>query len=111
MDRKTYYVNMQSREISQIKFQNNHHYTIHATEDEVQELRRLLNKVDDADRSAYWRSHIPFEPYHRDLPNDRYDAAFTDALELIYRIGDEQTKMYIEATGVLKDRSLDSKRT
>lgn len=108
---KTYYVNMQAREISQIKFQNNHHYKIEATADEVEELRRLFNKVYEADRDAYWRSHIPFVPYHNDLANDQYDEAFTEALQLIYKLGDEQTRTYIDTTGVLAGRSLDSRRS
>ena len=111
MVKKTYYVNMQAREISQIKFQNNHHYQITATKDEVDELRRLFNKVYDADRDAYWRSHIPFVPYHHDMANDQYDEAFTEALQLIYNLGDEQTRAYIDTTGVLTNRSLDSRRT
>lgn len=111
MAKKTYYVNMQAREISQIKFQNNHHYQITATNDEVNELRRLLNKVYDADRDAYWRAHIPFVPYHHDMANDQYDEAFTEALQLIYNLGDEQTRTYIDTTGVFSDRSLDSRRT
>lgn len=111
MAKKTYYINMQAREISQVKFQNNHHYEIRATEDQVNELRRLFNKVADADRDAYWRSHIPFVPYHNDLANDQYDEAFTEALGLIYELGDDATKNYIDTTGVLTDRSLDSRRT
>lgn len=110
MDKKTYYVNMQAREISQIKFQNNHHFEIKASRDEVEALRRLLNKVYDADRDAYWRSHIPFVPYHQDSANDQYDESFTEALQLIYQLGDEKTKMYVESTGVLSNRSLDSRR-
>lgn len=111
MERKTYYVNMQGREISQIKYQNNHHYKINATDDEVRELRRLFDQVHAADMEAYWRTHIPFVPYHRDLGNDRYDEAFTEALQLIYQLGDENTRMYIDTTGVLSDNSLQSKRT
>jgi|SRR5699024_9034133 len=111
MSRKTYYVNMQAREISQVKFQNNHHYKIEASNDEVNELRRLLTKVYDADVDAYWRSHIPFIPYHQDMANDQYDEAFTEALQLIYQLGDDQTRTYIDTTGVLTNRSLDSRRT
>lgn len=111
MDKKTYYINVQAREISQVPFENNHHYQIHATTDDVEQLRRLFNQVADADRDAYWRSHIPFVPYHQDLANDQYDEAFTEALALLYELGNEETKSYIDSTGVLTNRSLDSKRT
>lgn len=109
MEKKTYYVDMQSREISQIKYHNNHHYQIRATKDEVEQLRRILNKVYEADRGAYWRSHFPFVPYHRDIENDLYDQAFTEALQLIYKLGDDDTREYIETSGVLADKSLDDK--
>lgn len=111
MTKKKYYVDMQSREISQVKYHNNHHYQIQATDEEIQKLRRLFDRVGYGDMAAYWRSHIPFEPYHNDLGNDLYDESFTDALALIYELGDETTKMYIDSTGVLADKSLQSKRT
>lgn len=102
MERRKYYVDMQAREISEVKYENNHHYTIYATETEVAELRRLFQRVTESDQASFWRSYIPFEPYHRDLANDLYDAAFSDALALVYRLGDDQTKMYIETTVVLR---------
>ncbi|HZW69174.1 MAG TPA: hydrolase [Pseudogracilibacillus sp.] len=111
MAKKTYYIDLQSREISQNKTYNNHHYQIEATHEEAMELRRLLTKVYDADVDAYWRAHIPFVPYHKDLANDQYDEAFTAALALVYDLGDEATRAYIDTTGVLSDRSLDSRRT
>ena len=110
MKRDTYYVSMQSREISKGKFYNNHHYKICATEDEVKQLRRLFNQIADADNDAYWRAHIPFKHYHHDMANDSYDEKFTEALQFIYQLGDEQTRAYIDTTGVLDDRSLDMDR-
>lgn len=111
MEKQTYYVDLQSREISRIKYHNNHHFQIEATEDEIQQLRRILNRVYEADLDAYWRSHIPFIPYHRDIENDRYDQALTEAFQLLYELGDENTKEYIETSGVLSSRSIDHKRS
>lgn len=101
MEKKTYYVSLQSREISQVKHGNNHHFVIYATDEEVQALRRKFNEIADADNAAYWRTHIPFKPYHQDLANDLYDHAMKEAFALIYELGDEATKKYIETSGVL----------
>lgn len=107
MEKKTYYVSLQSREISQVKFGNNHHFVIEATKEEVEQLRGKLNKVADAENDSYWRAHVPFIPYHDDLANDLYDASFTEALQMIHQLGDEQTRAYVESSGVLEGRSLD----
>lgn len=111
MEKKWYYVDMQSREISQTKFDNNHHYKIYASDEEVEQLRRIFDRVYEADREAYWRSHVPFVPYHHDRGNDLYDRSFTEALQLIYELGDADTKRFIESEGILSDRSLDEKRS
>lgn len=108
VERKNYYVSLQSREISQIKFGNNHHFTIYATDEEVGMLRKKLDRVYEAEIDSFWRSHVPFVPYHHDLANDSYDEAFSEALEMIYKLGDEQAKVYIETSGVLTYRPLDS---
>lgn len=104
MKKKTYYVSLQSREISQVKFGNNHHFVISATDEEVKALRRKLTDIADADNDAYWRAHIPFLPYHRDLANDLYDNNLAEALQMIYELGDEATRNYIETSGVLTNR-------
>lgn len=106
MEKKTYYVSLQSREISQVKVGNNADFTIFATEDEVVELRSILNKIYDADMGTYWRSHIPIVPYHHDEENDQYDANLKEAYEKIYHLGDESTKTFIEENNLLRDGRL-----
>lgn len=108
MERKTYYVSLQSREISQVKFGNNHHITIFATDEEVELLREKLDQVYTSEIDTYWRAHVPFVPYHHDQANDNYDKALSESLEIIYKLGDQQTKEYIETSGVLGNRPLDS---
>lgn len=108
MEKKQYYVSLQSREISQIKHGNNADFTIYATEGEVSMLRTKLDRVYSAEFDTFWRAHVPFIPYHNDASNDRYDQSLTEAFEMIYQLGDEQTRSYIEESGVLSDRPIDT---
>jgi|SRR5690625_1804236 len=108
MDRKKYYVNLQSREISQIKHKNNANFTIYATDQEVQKLRKTLDNVHGAELGTYWRSHIPIMQYHHDPSNDRYDKSLTEAFATIYELGDEEAKSFIAESGILDDRPIDT---
>lgn len=108
MEKKKYYVNLQSREISKIKHENNNAFTVNATTEEVQMLRRKLDNVHGAEVDTFWRSHIPIMPYHNDLSNDRYDKNLTEAFGMIYDLGDEQARSFVKESGVLSDRPIDT---
>ncbi|SDJ63514.1 hydrolase [Salimicrobium halophilum] len=102
MERKKYFVNMGTREISVNHDANNDDFVIHATEEEVLELREMFDEMQNADERSFFRSHIPFVPYHKDLPNDEYDDLMEWAFTLVHDLGDEETKSTIEGMGVLK---------
>jgi len=106
MEKKTYYINLSSTEISQIKYANNDHFTIQATEDEVSQLRAKMDNMNDADFGAYMRAHVPIMAYHKDSENDAYDQGITEAFQMIYNLGDGDTKQHIEEMGVLGDHHM-----
>lgn len=106
MEKKKFYVNMGTQEISQIKYGNNQDFIIHATEQDVVLLREKLNDMDQANTRAFFRAHVPIMPYHNDKSNDDYDNGMTGAYQILYDLGDEQTKEHIESMGVLTDRHL-----
>ncbi|HLR74380.1 MAG TPA: hydrolase [Virgibacillus sp.] len=106
MEKKKYYVSIASGEISQIQYQNNDEFIIYATDDEVRMLRAKMDNMHDASIGAFWRAHVPIVPYHNDQPNDDYDENITEALRMIYDLGDEETKSHIQTMGVLSDRHL-----
>lgn len=103
MEKKKYYVNIGSGEISQIKYHNNEEFIIEATHDEVRLLREKMNNMDDASFRSFFRAHVPIMPYHNDKSNDDYDHNITEAYQMMYNLGDEQTKSHIESMGVLSD--------
>lgn len=106
MEKKKFYINMGSQEISQIKYGNNEELVIYATEGEARTLRNKMVDMNDADFRAFFRAHVPIMPYHNDQPNDDYDSGITDAFQMIYELGDDETKTHIESMGVLSDRHL-----
>ncbi|WP_430784641.1 hydrolase [Virgibacillus flavescens] len=105
-EKKKYYVNMGAQEISQIKYGNNEEFIIYATDEEVILLRDKLNDMYDANTRAFFRAHVPIMAYHNDKSNDDYDIGLTGAYQMVYHLGDEETKNHIETMGVLSDRHL-----
>lgn len=101
MEKKKYYINVGSAEISQVKYDNNEAFIIQATYEEVRLLREKLNNMDSADFRTFFRAHVPILSYHKDQSNDDYDHNMSDAFQMIYNLGDEQTKSHIDDMGVL----------
>ncbi|GGJ99666.1 hypothetical protein GCM10007063_22510 [Lentibacillus kapialis] len=101
-----YYVNLGSQEISRTKFGNNDEFIIYASDDEIRALRGKLNRMRDSDMRAFFRAHVPIMPYHNDKANDDYDAGVTEAFQIIYDLGDNETKQHIEDIGILTDDRL-----
>lgn len=106
MEKQKYYVNLASHEISKTKYHNNDSWIIYATEDEVRTLRTRLNDMDSANMGAFWRAHVPFMPYHHDAENDAYDSSLTETFQMLYELGDEQTKAHIENMNILNEKHM-----
>lgn len=101
MERKKYFVSVASGEISQVQFGNNDDFTIYATDSEVRDLRSKMDIMQKAEFKSFWRAHVPIMPYHNDKPNDQYNAGIQEAFQLIYQLGDDQTKSDLKNMGVL----------
>ncbi|HEX6594479.1 MAG TPA: hydrolase [Bacillota bacterium] len=106
MERKKYYVNLGAQQITQTNFENTNVFTIYANADEVRLLRAKMDQMDRANIESFFRAHIPILAYHHDRPNDDYDEQMTEALQMIYELGDDQTKKHIKDIGVLEHRPL-----
>ncbi|GIO28600.1 hydrolase [Ornithinibacillus bavariensis] len=106
MEKKKYYIDIGSGEISQTKYQNNDSFTIHATDEEVAMLRAKLNNMDSASMQAFWRAHVPIMPYHNDKPNDHYDTGLVEVYQMLYDLGDDTIKSHIDSIGILEDNHM-----
>ncbi|MCT2535843.1 hydrolase [Aquibacillus koreensis] len=104
MEKKKYFVNIGTLEISQMEYGNNKDFTIYATGEEVYHLREIMNEMYDSDMRGFWRAHVPYVPYHNDKSNDTYDDGIVEAFQMIHDLGDETTKEHIETMGVLDNK-------
>jgi hypothetical protein len=103
MEKKTYYINIGTGEISEMKNNNNIALSIQATSSEVSQLRRKMDNMHDSSFDSFFRAQIPFLEYHHDQANDQYDSNLLEAYQLIHRLGDSQTKEHIESMGISLD--------
>ncbi|UOQ94201.1 hydrolase [Halobacillus shinanisalinarum] len=103
MEKNQYYVNIGTREISINHDGNNDEFMINADREELLLLREVFNEMYNSDTRAFFRSHVPFEEYHKDSSNDEYDEGMMRAFQMLYDLGDEKTRQHISGMGVLKD--------
>lgn len=103
MEKKTYYIDLASKEISQMKNGNNTAYAIHATDKDIDALRSTFNQMGDAEIGTYIRSHIPFVLYHKDSSNDQYDAGLHAVIAMIYELATPSTKQAMEEAGIIPE--------
>jgi len=106
MEKEKYYVSLASGEISQIRFGNNDDFTIQATADEVRLLRAKFDNMHDSEMGSFWRAHVPIMPYHNDQANDDYDREITEAFQMLFDLGNEETRTHITQMGILTDQHM-----
>ncbi|WP_026569627.1 hypothetical protein [Sediminibacillus terrae] len=102
MEKKRYFVNIGTLEISQVESGNNNDFTILASDEEVFQLREIFNEMYNSDITAFFRTHLPI-PYHKDSANDRYDTGIVSAFQKLYELGDEKTKSHIDSMHILPE--------
>ena len=100
MEKRKYYVNIGTKEISQIPYGNNTTYTIEANGEEVFQLREKFNEVFDDELGTFVRAHIPFLPYHQDSENQEYDKDLQDIFQMIYQLATMETRQAMKEAGM-----------
>ncbi|EZP76563.1 hypothetical protein H839_14839 [Parageobacillus genomosp. 1] len=106
--KKTYYVSMESGEISQVKTASPWDFQIEATDDEIIQLREYFDQNYSTDLQAFFRAHVPYVQYHYDRENDAYDRTLMKIYQLIYKLGNEEAKAHIRSLGIIPEEELDS---
>ncbi|GAA0325757.1 hypothetical protein GCM10008967_15410 [Bacillus carboniphilus] len=100
-ERKTYYIDLGSGEISQSKSASTWNYQIEANNEEVTKLREYFDAMQSANWQGFMRAHVPYVQYHYDRENDANDHLLKEVYQMIHDLGDEDAKQHIEAMGVL----------
>lgn len=103
MERKQFYVNIATGEISRNQVGNNNSFIIQATDDEVIFLREQLDGMQNAGVRSFFRAHVPMTLYSSDQANDEYDESMIQAYKLLYQLGDERAKAHIAEMEFLVD--------
>ncbi|MFC5651935.1 hypothetical protein ACFPYJ_23005 [Paenibacillus solisilvae] len=97
MDKRRYYVSIQSKCIMYNQGDAAYELEIDATEEEVEKLTELFNQWEDAEEKTFFRAQIPIIPYHHDSENDVYDYLLKEIYKAIYQMGTDQTKSHISS--------------
>ncbi|WP_066192629.1 MULTISPECIES: hydrolase [Gracilibacillus] len=103
MEKRQYYVNIGTKEISQIPYGNNATYTIKATGEEVFLLREKFNEIQQDEMGTFVRSHIPFMQYHQDPENQEYDNDLQEIYQMIYQLATPETRQALQESGMKID--------
>lgn len=99
--KKTYYIDIGSGEISQSSSASTWNYKIEATDEEITQLREEFNYNYNMGIQNFLRAHIPFDEYHNDKENHAQDGSLIRIYEILYQLGDTETKSHIESMGIL----------
>jgi len=101
MDKKRYYISVQSRTIMEQQGDASYELEIEATPDELLKLNELFDLWDDFDSKTFFRAPIPGIPYHHDSENDGYDYYLREIYNFIYQNGTEETRNHIVTMNIL----------
>lgn len=101
--KKTYYIDVGTGEISRSVSSSTWSYKIEATDEEITELRELFDRNYSNEWAGFWRSHVPYLEYHQDRDNFRYDNTMQQVYGMIYKLGDEEAKRHIESMNILPE--------
>jgi len=108
MDKKTYYVNVGSREISEEPYTHTAAFAIQANKEEIRLLRAKMDAMQDADNISFFRAHVPFIPYHKDTGTASYDTEMGEAFQMIHDLGGEEARADLASMGILADTEMQS---
>ncbi|MFT4414900.1 hydrolase [Fredinandcohnia humi] len=99
--KKTYYVSVESGEISKVKSASSWEYRIEATDDEIIQLREIFDENYANEVEGFLRAHVPLIEYHNDSSNDQYDSTLQKVFKMIYELGDQEAKEFIKSQGII----------
>lgn len=100
-EKKTYYIEIASGEITQSATSSPWNFKIEATDGEIHALREYFDRSESNEMKNFLRAHIPFREYHHDPENDVYDETLKQVYQLIYQLGDSEAKEQIKSMGIL----------
>jgi hypothetical protein len=101
--KKTYYIDVGSGQISQSATSSTWSYKIQADDEEITQLRELFNQNYSTEWKNFFRAHVPYVEYHYDRENDAYDNTIQQVYGMLYKLGDEDAKNHIKTMNILPE--------
>ncbi|MGD6963198.1 hydrolase [Fictibacillus phosphorivorans] len=96
MEKRPYYVNVETGEILPVKTASTFQFEISASDDDVWKLTKMFGEMESMANDTFVRNHLPYIPYSNDRDNDRYDSKLKEVYGFIHDIGQDETRKFIE---------------
>ncbi|PWA09033.1 hydrolase [Pueribacillus theae] len=103
MEKRTYYVAVNTGEIVDDPTITPWQYEIHATEDEAHQLRELFDQASRQSMDVAYRVARPFSGSGEDYDMHHYDNTLQEIYRIIYRLGNEKAKEHIQSTNMIEE--------
>ncbi len=97
----TYYIDVGTGGIYQSATASTWSFKIEATDEEIHQLRSLMDSNYLNEWGNFFRAHVPYVQYHYDRQNDAYDSTIQQIYAMIYQLGDQEAKTHIESMDIL----------
>jgi hypothetical protein len=101
MDKKSYYVSVQSKTVSEKTDDTSHPIEVLATTEELSELIALFNTETDEDEAAFVRMPITTLLSRPEVRNQVYDTYLIRIYKTLYDLGTLKTREFIKTMGIL----------
>ncbi|MGJ7912919.1 hydrolase [Neobacillus sp. LXY-1] len=99
--KKTYYIDVGTGEISRSATASSWGYKIEATDEEITQLRELFDQNYSTEWKNFFRAHVPYVQYHYDRENDQYDSTIQKIYGMLHQLGDQEARNHIESMNIL----------
>lgn len=103
--KQKYYFNIESGEVLDRPAEQEGHFTLIATGEEIKDLREYLEENYQADWATYGNSHLqPFK--YPDRENADYDFAMKEIYAMVYKLGDDEARNHVKSMGIFTEEEL-----
>ncbi len=100
MDKRKYYVSVHGRSVLMDRGATTYEWEIEATEEQAQEIRRLMELVKDKEEDAFLGFTFPWPDTPELVVNTTYQNALDDVYQRIYEWGSMDTRKQMKESGV-----------
>jgi len=101
MEKRNYYVTVETGEILADQTASTYQFVIEANEQERRKLEELFEIAHDKELDTIPRAATPAVAYHDDAENHAYDDALRDIYRTLHQLGTEETRQHIESMNIL----------